>query len=71
MRDRYVAGATPEWRVSLYWSDRIKAWSLVLQDRDGQVVERQLADTTVALDAAAARLLLRAMAGQLELLLPI
>lgn len=71
MRDRYVAGATPEWRISLYWHASAKCWVLVVQDRDGLVVERQTSTNRGGIDRAAARLLLRGLTNELDALLPL
>lgn len=70
MPNRYVAGATPEWSIDVYWSPRTKSWMLRAVDRSGMPVAREHAETAASLTRAEVAVLLRNMRQEIESFLP-
>lgn len=56
--------------ITARWDDTTKTWRLLAQGRNGVVLGREVADTTVPIDRGTATAVLRAVRRELELLLP-
>lgn len=61
-----VQTTTASVTISCYWQGDSKAWLLVARDDRGRVLARERVESSAALDAPGARLLLRGMRAELE-----
>ena len=70
MRDRYVEGATPTYRIELYWSTTRKTWHLRLVDHKGSPLGGLRTEASCSVDRQDALSLLRLLRTDLEMRLP-